>query len=212
MSYYRLNPPKEKSPILHRERWETFAAFLAFAALVALAGAVYGALRRGDVYAEIHSQEALSRFSGVLESSGRLSSELKAADHSFTIIAPSDAAFHIQNVEFPAAAKNSDIRDGNIVRIGGHNYILQGESYVVRTRVLPHDVPADDTLELPAANGAIINMHRLSDAAEAVITVNDVPVRERIVADNGVIYIVDSLIHPLPNSEAARKAIETTSR
>lgn len=212
MSYYRLNPPKEKAPALHRERWETFAAFLTFAALVALAGAVYGTLRRGDVYAEIRSQEALSRFAGVLESSGRLSSELKEASHRFTIFAPSDAAFRIQKVEFPAEAEQSNIRDGNIVRIGGHNYILQGESYVVRTRVLPHDVPVDDTLRLPAANGAVITMHRLADTVEPVITVNDVPVRERIVADNGVIYIVDSLIHPLPNDDTVATGIETTRR
>lgn len=204
MSYYRLNLPQDKTPTLRHERWETFAAFLTFAALVALAGATYGALRRDDVYAEIQEQEALSRFAGVLASSARLAEELEDMNRKFTVIAPSDAAFRLQQIEFPAEkGEESNIRDGNIVRIGGHNYILQGESFVVRTHVLPMDVPADDTLNLPAANGAMIAMHRVADGVEPVITVNDVPVRDRIVADNGIIYIVDSLIHPLPNKKAA---------
>lgn len=202
MTHYSLNPPRPREPVMHRQRWETLAAFLAFGALVALAGATYGSLRKSDVYTEVRNHASLEQFAGILESSPRLRAELADKRRHFTIIAPSDMAFRLHGVEFPADEAQTHVTDRSIVRIGGEHYILQGEGYVVRSHVQPYDVPFDDVLQLPAANGELVTMQRNAPSDRAVITVNGVPVRDRILADNGVIYVIDSLIHPLPQNGA----------
>lgn len=205
MTHYSVKPPQQKEKVIHRQRWETFTAFLAFTSLVALAGATYGALRRGDVYAEVHDKQELSRFAGVLESSPSLSRELQDKSRSFTIIAPSDSAFHDSKLHFVSDAKESDVDDMRIVRMpqGEVSYILQGEGFVVRSYVLPHEMPESEALNLPTVNGDIIVLQREDENGAPVVLANKVPVRDRIVADNGVIYIVDKLIHPLPEAEKA---------
>lgn len=200
MAHYILNPPQPKQAAINRERWEAFAGFLTFAALVALAGATYGALRRGDVYAEVSGHPALQHFAGMLESSPALARELEDKSKDFTVIAPSDVAFRMQGVAFLAEREEAETQDKRIIRVedDGDSYILRGEGYVVRSYILPHDVPTGEPLHLPAASGDLIAMGRSLSGGETVITVNGIPVRERVVADNGVIYIVDTLIHPLP--------------
>lgn len=204
MTHYSVKPPQQKEKVIHRQRWETFAAFLAFTSLVALAGATYGALRRGDVYTEVHAKDELSRFAGVLESSSKLSDELRDKSRTFTIIAPSDAAFVESEVRFVSDEEQSDINDKRIVQMRDSetNYILQGEGFVVRSYVLPHEMPENEALNLPAANGDIIVLQRQEKAGKNVVSANNVRVRDRIVADNGIIYIVDQLIHPLPEDDA----------
>ena len=135
----------------------------------------------------------------MLDSSRHLSRELEDKSRNFTVIAPSDMAFNMRNVVFLAGQEGSNVDDKRIVRIGGgDSYILQGEGYVVRSYILPHEVPSEQVLQLPAANGDLITMSRVNSSGQSVIMVNGVPVRDRVVADNGVIYVVDALIHPLP--------------
>lgn len=186
--------PKEHS--INREKWETFAAFVAFAALVAVAGATYGSLLRDDVYAEVQGHEKLTHFSGMLGSSVTLPKELRDKGHNFTIIAPTDAAFDKQSIAFASDEKN--VKDKRIVTLNGESYILQGEGYIVRSQVMPQDVPVDKVLELPSTSGELVSLTRTQIDGETQVSVNGVPVLDRILADNGVIYLVEELIHPLP--------------
>lgn len=198
MTHYIFAEKKEAKPS-RGERWETFAAFLTFTALVALAGATYGALTRGDVYAEVHDHQELQRFAGMLESTPRLEKELADDRGQFTIIAPTNDAFVKEEIAF--AADDGTVQDNRIVTIEGSPYLMQGEAFVVRSRVMPNDVPQDDVLNLPTANGETITLSR--DASNnSPLLVNGTPVRDRIMADNGVIYLVDEFIHPLPSQRA----------
>lgn len=199
MTHYVFAEKKEM-PRMRRERWETFAAFLTFTALVALAGATYGALMRGDVYAEVHDHAELSRFAGMLESSPALEEELADDSLHFTLIAPTDRAFLREEVRF--GADDGQVDDGRIVQINGQNYLLQSEAYVVRSKVMPIDVTRAETISLPTANGENVLLSK-GEAADEQLRVNGVPVRDRILADNGVIYLVDGFIHPLPHQQLA---------
>lgn len=210
MTHYAMAHAKKKQTANRRERWEAFAAFITFAALVALAGATYGSLNRSNVYAEVQDNKELERFAGILESSSRLPRELENDEHKFTLIAPSNQAFNLAEVSFVSEKKDSPVRDKSMIRTsGGESYILGGGSYVLRTHVLPHNVPEGEVLRLPAADGSLITMSRAEAEDKSLILINGVPVRQRIVADNGIIYVVDGLIHPLPSGGAGKDVAAT---
>lgn len=201
MTHYVFAEKKER-PRMRTERWETLAAFLTFTALVALAGATYGALLRGDVYAEVHEHQELSRFAGMLDSTPRIGDELSDDSRHFTVIAPTDSAFIREGIRF--GADEGRVDDRRIVNIGGDNYLLQSEAFVVRSQVMPNDLRAGTELNLPTANGESVTLAR-NGGGEGKLKVNDVPVRDSILADNGIIYLVDGFIHPLPGQQSEKK-------
>jgi len=189
--------------IIRRERWETFAAFLTFGALVGLTGAIYGSFLRGDVYDEVRSHDELSRFATLLDSSEWLEEELGDKAHQFTIIAPTDQAF----AKYPIAFRSDsmELDDGRLIEVEGTTYLLQSESYVLRTQVMPTDVPVEYPLTVPAASGETISLSRQDMPTGSTLMVNGVPVRDQLIADNGVIYLVDNLINPLPGQDVAHR-------
>lgn len=184
-----------------KQQWETFAAFVTFGALVGLTGAMYGSFMRADVYAEVASEDELSRFAGMLDSSENLDDELRDKSRQFTLIAPSNQAF----AKYPLAFMSDDGRvdDRRLIEVDGRSYMLNGESYMMRIQVMPQDVPIERTLEIPTANGEPIRMTRKEMPGGTTLMVNGVPVREQILGDNGVIYVVDNLISPLPSETHA---------
>ncbi|MCH2546915.1 MAG: fasciclin domain-containing protein [Alphaproteobacteria bacterium] len=196
--YFLAQKPKKHR--FRRERWEGFAAFLTFAALVSLAGATYGELMNDNLVSEIDGRDELRRFSGILASSPALSKELKNERHHFTMVAPTDTAFNSENIRF--VSDDGIVKDKRIVNVNNENYIIQSEGFVVRSQVMPQDIQAGEILELPAANNEILTFTRVSDESQTML-INGVPAMERIVADNGVIYVVDKLVHPLPEENAA---------
>lgn len=195
MTHYVFAEKKKLDAAGNPERWETLAAFLTLIALVALAGITYTALSQENIYNEVKKHDELTRFAGMLDDSMLLRRELEDSTRRFTLIAPTDGAFAEKGVVF----NNDDNKavDKRIVRIEGKSYILQSEAYVVRSEVTEEDVPYNDVLNLPAANGDIITLSREPGKRQTFLKVNGVPVVERVEAENGVIYLVDRLVHTL---------------
>jgi hypothetical protein len=151
----------------------------------------------------VQKNDQLGHFAQMLDETSTLKRELRNNNSGFTVIAPTDYAFSEKGVELAGddASKQDAALDKRFMHIGDQVYVMQSKAYVIRHKITEQDVPLGDGLALPSANGDIINLSReQTTGRQTELTVNGVPVKQRIAADNGVIYVVDSLIYPLQDA------------
>lgn len=195
MTHYIFAEKNKNCASAALERWETVAFIITITALFLLAGITYAMLSRDNIYGEIQRHSNLTRFAAMLEKTATLHNELKNSNGNFTLIAPTDAAF--EEVDTVFGSDKQAVINTRVIRKEENSYILENEAFVVRSQVLVQDVPVGDDLQLTAANGNSITLARENSTIRPLLKVNGVPVKERIKADNGVIYLVDSLIYPV---------------
>lgn len=187
-------------PDHHPSPFATPVVAMALAVVVGVS-AMYANYARGTLFEELNKDYRVGDFEQMINNSA-LKESLSEKVWEYTIIAPTDAAFDkAQWKKQQLIAKQGTAQHRKSLNTVEAAYNVSAYDFVTPTPIYPEDIKFGRYIRTPSLSGHDIVFSRIQDGTEG-LRINGQPVNSVHYADNGVIYVVDTVIEtPKPHQQ-----------